>query len=201
MPYGRIRNISAGDLVLLQGDIPEYIGVIISGTANARINSERGDQTWVDQFKPDDFFGHISLLTQAPVDFEMTAESDMKALFVPAHKIKTLLASDNVFSVTLAQNLAERLSIMMSRLVEAATLSSSGRVCAELLRLSNPVGVEPDKLIVRPIPVFVELALRINSSRETVSRTINGLQKSGVLSREPGAILIHKPGELQSHVR
>lgn len=90
---------------------------------------------------------------------------------------------------------------MMNRLVEAVTLSSPGRVCAELLRLSHPVGIEPDKLIIRPTPVFVELAKQIDSTRETVSRTVSQLQKSGVLSREPGALLIHKPGALQARVR
>ena len=200
-PHGRIRKITAGEPVLFQGDISEHIGIIISGTASARINTERGDETWVDEFNPDDFFGHISLFTQSPLDFEVRAESDVKALFVPASKIESLITSETALSVTLAQDLAARLNIMMNRLVEAVTLSSPGRVCAELLRLSHSVGIEPDKLIIRPTPVFVELAKRIDSTRETVSRTVSQLQKSGVLSREPGALLIHKPGALQARVR
>jgi len=199
--YGRVRDILANDPILLQGDVSEHVGIIISGHASARINSERGDETWVDQFNPDDFFGHISLLTQAPIDFEIIAESDVKALLVPVRKFENLLTSEKVLSITLAQDLAARLNIMMNRLVEAVTLSSPGRVCAELLRLSHPVGIEPDKLIIRPTPVFVKLALRINSTRETVSRTVSQLQKSGVLSREPGALLIHKPDALHTRVR
>ncbi|MEP3889161.1 MAG: Crp/Fnr family transcriptional regulator [Hellea sp.] len=200
-PFGRVRSIAAGDLILFQGEAAEHIGIIISGRASARINTERGDETWVDQFEVDDFFGHISLLTQSPIDFEIKAETEVKALFVPIQKFKELLSSDKSFSAVLARDLAARLNIMMNRLVEAVTLSSPGRVCAELLRLSRPVGIDPGTLIIRPTPVFVELAVHINSTRETVSRTVNKLLKSGILSREPGALLIHKPESLQTRVR
>lgn len=200
-PFGRIRTIPAGDLILFQGQAAEHIGVIISGRASARINTERGDETWVDQFSVDDFFGHISLLTQSPIDFEIKAETDVKALFVPIQKFEELLSSDKTFSAVLARDLAARLNIMMNRLVEAVTLSSPGRVCAELLRRSRPVGIDPDTLIIRPTPVFVELAVHINSTRETVSRTVNQLLKSGILSRQPGALVIHKPEALQTRVR
>jgi len=154
MPHGRIRDISAGDSILFQGDISEHIGIINSVTASAQINTERGDETWVGEFNPDDFFGHISLFTQSPLDFEVRAESDVKALFVPAPKIEALLASETALSVTLVQDLGARLNIMMNRLVEAVTLSSPGRVCAELLRLSHPFGIEPDKFIIRPLSLL-----------------------------------------------
>ena len=200
-PFGRFRTIAAGDLILFQGEAAKHIGIIISGRASARINTERGDETWVDQFGVDDFFGHISLLTKSPIDFEIKAESDVKALFVPVQKFEKLLSSDKVFSAALARDLAARLNIMMNRLVEAVTLSSPGRVCAELLRLSRPVGIDPETLIIRPTPVFVELAVHINSTRETVSRTVSQLLKSGILSRQPGALLIHKPEALQTRIR
>lgn len=200
-PFGRIRTIAAGGLIVFQGEAAEHIGIIISGRASARVNTERGDETWVDEFGVDDFFGHTSLLTKTPIDFEIKAETDVTALFVPAKKFEDLLSSNIVFSAVLAKDLAGRLNLMMNRLVEAVTLSSPGRVCAELLRRAHPVGVDPETLIIRPTPVFVELALHINSTRETVSRTVSQLMKSGILSREPGALLIHKPEALQSRAR
>jgi len=200
-PFGSLKRLSAGDLILFQGGTAKHIGLIISGHASARVNTERGEETWVDQFNPGEFFGHTSLLSQAPIDFEIRAESDVKVLFVAAKKFEDLLLTDNALSATLSRDLAARLSVMTNRLVEAVTLSSPGRVCAELLRLSHPVGIDPDTLIVRPTPVFVELALRISSTRETVSRTVSQLQKNGILSRQPGALLIHKPAALQTRMR
>ena len=67
--------------------------------------------------------------------------------------------------------------------------------------MSNPIGVDPDRHIVRPNPVFVDLALRINSTRETVSRTVSELQKKGIVSREPGALVIQSPEKLKASVK
>jgi len=199
--HGRIRDFPAGASIILQGDELKSIGIIISGVASARVNSENGDETWVDQFNPEDFFGHISLLTQSPIDFELRANTDIRVLIIPAQKFQQLLISDTVLSVGLAQDLALRLKTMMHRLIEALTLSSTGRVCAELIRLAEPVGIDPDRLIIRPKPVFVDIAFRINSTRETVSRTVSRLQRSGIVSREPGSLLIHKPDALKNHMR
>ena len=55
--------------------------------------------------------------------------------------------------------------------------------------------------IIRPNPIFIELAERVNSTRETVSRTVSELQKKGILAREPGAIIINDPDRLRQNIR
>ena len=199
--HGVMKTVTQDEPILFQGETAKHIGLILSGRACARVTTEQGEEKWVDEFAEGDFFGHISLLSQAPIEFEIRAESDMKILLIPARKVESLLSSDTTLSTTLAQDLAARLNLMTNRLVEAVTLSSPGRVCAELLRLSRPVGINPDRLIIRPTPIFVELASRISSTRETVSRTVSQLQKSGILSREPGALLIHNPAGLQARLK
>jgi CRP-like cAMP-binding protein len=86
-------------------------------------------------------------------------------------------------------------------MIEAYTLSAKGRICAELSRLSRVIGKAPDTRIIRPNPVFVDLAQRVNSTRETVSRTVSDLQKKGILAREPGAIIIKNPTRLRDGIR
>ncbi len=198
---GRKKSFAAGAPVLYQGEDAQDIGLVISGKAKAVSYSEGGEETWLGRFCEGEFFGHISFLTQMPIGFEVTAETDMQALMIPAAAVNDMLGKDTDLGREFSKDLALRLSTMINRLIEALTLSAKGRVCAELMRLANPIGVDPDKLLVRPNPVFVELALRINSTRETVSRTVSELQKKGVLSREPGAILIHKPQALKASIK
>jgi len=199
--HGGTKNIKAGQSVVFQGDKSRYVGFVVSGRACASVSTESGQDVWIQNFEAGDFFGHIALLTDKPIDFEIMADTPFTAIMVPAKVFDKLLSGDAVLSLTLAKDLARRLHIMTNRLIEAVSMSSPGRVCAELLRLASPVGVDPDKLIVRPNPVFVELACRVSSSRETVSRTISDLQKCGILSREPGALLIHKPEALQRRMK
>ena len=181
--------------------IRDSVGFILSGKAKAVSYSENGDETWLGRFSEGEFFGHTSFLTQSPVNFEITAETNLTVLLISINNIRKLFETHSDIGRVFAKDLAARLDMMMRRLVEALTLSAKGRVCAELIRMSNPIGIDPSRHIVRPNPVFVDLALRINSTRETVSRTVSELQKKGIVSREPGALVIQNPERLRASVK
>jgi len=191
-----IKNFKPGDVISLQGESLESCGYILSGSAKAVSYSEKGDATWVGYFKPNEFFGHISLLTKSDTRFEISAEDHVEAVIIKVGVMQDLLAEKEDLSFILAQDLAARLDHLTARLIEAFTLSAKGRVCAELSRLARVIGVLPENLIIRPSPVFVELAQRVNSTRETVSRTVSELQKMGIVKRESGALIIMKPERL-----
>lgn len=198
---GRVQVASTGERLLFQGAPADHIGFVLSGRAKAIAFSENGTDTWIGHFEAGEFFGHISFLTKTDVRFEVSAESDMRLRIIPAADIQTFLETTPEMGEVLAHDLATRLDTMMTRLVEALTLSAKGRVCAELLRLSKPIGINPDMSVIRPNPVFVDMALRLNSTRETVSRAISELQKQGIIKREAGAIVIEKPEALQRAIR
>lgn len=195
------RIYDAGSVIALQGEATQKIGYVLSGRAKAVAFSENGEATWVGYFQIGDFFGHTALLSENPPPFEIIAETDVKVLFVTADIMKQLLTAQDSLSLEIAQDLAARLDQMTHRLIEAFTLSAKGRICAELARLSRVIGIAPDTRIIRPNPVFVELAERVNSTRETVSRTVSDLQKRGILAREPGAIIIKNPDRLREGIR
>lgn len=195
------RDYEAGHVLALQGEQAGKIGYVLSGRAKAVAFSEKGEATWVGYFQMGDFFGHTALLSDSPPPFEIIAETDVKVLFVSTATMQTLLDEREGLGLEIAKDLATRLDHMTNRLIEAYTLSAKGRICAELSRLSRVIGIAPDTRIIRPNPVFVELAERVNSTRETVSRTVSDLQKKGILAREPGAIIIKNPDRLREGIR
>ena len=198
---GMKKFFRSGEVIALQGEASGFVGFIISGRAKAVAFSEHGHATWVGHFNPDEFFGHISLLTGNHSQFEISAENDVEAIIISIDVMKDLLNKEDSLSQSLCSDLAIRLDHMTSRLIEAYSLSAKGRVCAELSRLSRVIGILPETLIIRPSPVFVELAERVNSTRETVSRTVSELQKKGVVRREAGALIINKPEALKAAIQ
>lgn len=198
---GRLQTALAGEQLVFQGEPAQHIGFVIYGRAKAVSFSESGAETWLGRFEAGQFFGHIAFLTETDIRFEVTAETTMQLRLIPIANIKSLLETTPDMNEVFARDLAGRLDMMMSRLIEALTLSAKGRVCAELLRLSRPIGINPDMSVIRPNPVFIDMALRINSRRETVSRAISDLQKDGIIKREAGAIIIKDPSALQKAMR
>ncbi len=195
------HQYESGSVLALQEEEPQKIGYVLSGRAKAVSFSKNGEATWVGYFNSGDFFGHTALLSENPPPFEIIAETDVKVLYINTETMRHLLEEQETLTLELAKDLANRLDQMTHRLIEAFTLSAKGRICAELSRLSRVIGMAPDTRIIRPNPVFVELAERVNSTRETVSRTVSDLQKKGILARQPGAIIITQPERLRQGIR
>ena len=198
---GSRKIFQRGEVIALQGEKPEFVSYIISGRAKAVSFSKHGDATWIGHFNPQEFIGHISLLTQHQSQFEICAETEVEAIVISVDAMKELLLKEEGLSLSLSNDLATKLDHMTSRLIEAFTLTAKGRVCAELSRLSRVIGILPENLIIRPSPVFVEVAERVSSTRETVSRTVSALQKKGIVKRESGALIINKPDLLKAAIQ
>jgi CRP/FNR family transcriptional regulator, cyclic AMP receptor protein len=84
----------------------------------------------------------------------------------------------------LAMILAQQYHAALDRMAARITLSATGRVCAELL---NAVGSSNS---ISPPPVIAALGLMAQTTRETASRTINGLERRGIVLRDPDRLTI-----------
>lgn len=190
------KNYTAGQTLDFQGQKSEYFSLVISGRIEAIVFSENGDEIWIDEYKAGDFIGHLSFLENTPSQFELVAASQASVYRLPRGKIRELMDDNIDLRDNILADLVQRLDVLTRGLTEAYALSAKGRICAELLRLSREIGIDPNKRIIRPNPVYVDFARRVNSTRETVSRTVSDLQKMGILSRQPGALIVEHPDKL-----
>lgn len=189
-----------GESFSLQDEPLKAIGFIISGKANAVSFSVNGVETWVGEYSDSQFIGAVSLLSSDIPAFEVRAQSRLVVRVISQEKMLKLMQANVALYHFVATDLALRLNTSMNSIIDLNSLSVKGRICSELMRLSLPIGINPDKHIIRPSPVFVDLARRLNSSRETVSRTVSELQGKGIIAREPGAMIIEYPDRLQDAI-
>jgi DNA-binding MarR family transcriptional regulator len=64
------------------------------------------------------------------------------------------------------------------------------RIYAELLRLGRKARKDDVASVISPPPTHAELAARVSSHREAVTRELNRLETEGFLERRRGAIVI-----------
>ncbi|WP_418152959.1 Crp/Fnr family transcriptional regulator [Litorimonas sp. RW-G-Af-16] len=179
-----------GEFVVEQDTQITDIWFVLKGQARAVIYSEDGQEIWMQSFGPGDLFGHSAVMTNSAVQFGIVAEKAMDLLIIPAKHFQERIQSDVGLSHRVATDLADRLNIMTLRMFELSTLSAPARIGMELLRLAQPIGIDEDRMIIRPAPVLSNMALKVQSTRETASRTVSRLLKMGLISRQPGAIVI-----------
>jgi len=194
------KTYKRGEVFCGQGEPIDAVGLVITGRATAICYSINGHETWISEYSEAQFIGLRSLLTTGDSSFEIRVTRNMQLLSISHEKMLKLMREEPGLCEAVAVDLAERLNKSVADLIDGNTLSVKGRICAELLRQALPIGIDPDRQIIRPSPIFVDLARRLNSTRETVSRTVSELQKKGILNREPGALVIENPERLREAV-
>jgi len=195
------RQIPSGSVFQFQGEFAEHIGIILSGRVFAQASTQEGYAIWLEEFGQNQLVGIESVFSGAPLGYELIAKTDVKIIYFTKEKFLALINSQPTAIELVLEEVASRLIQNTVRLIEANSLSAKGRICAELKRHSKPIGVEPDKFIIRPIPVFSEFALRVGSTRESVSRTVSDMAKFGVIERETGALIIPDMKKFDSYIK
>jgi CRP/FNR family cyclic AMP-dependent transcriptional regulator len=94
------------------------------------------------------------------------------------------------------QHLTRLVRSLSTRVYEFSTLAVQNRIHAELLRLAREgEAAERGVLIAHP-PTHSEIASRISTHREAVTRELNRLAKLGIVERRGTALLIADLGRL-----
>lgn len=96
------------------------------------------------------------------------------------------------------EELASRLEVASQKFYELVSYSVPLRVRSEILKLCERSETRDNAIEITPIPNFSELARRINTDRENVSREISYLSKNGILKKTKTSSVIIDPSYLKS---
>ena len=183
-------------VILKQGDEASATFLLVAGRAQALTYGLEGQMVLLHELLPGDFFGAIAQTEPAPEDADVVAIEDVRAAVFRMLDFLALLEAYGCVGLAVSRMLLKQLRATAARMVERTTLSAVGRVHAELLRLAR-LG---DGRTLRPMPVLSALAVRVHSTRETVSRTINALERRGLIRREADALVIVAPHRLEEMI-
>jgi CRP/FNR family cyclic AMP-dependent transcriptional regulator len=190
------RRYPARAIILKQGDRAGATYLLIAGRAHALTYRPEGHVVLLNEYLPGDFFGAIANAEPEPEDADVVAVENLRAAVFLVLDFLALVETYGCVGLAVSRMLLKQLRTTAARMAERTTLSAAGRVHAELLRLAR-LG---DGRMVRPAPVLASLAVRVHSTRETVSRTINALERRGVIRRESDGLVIVAPHRLEEMI-
>jgi CRP/FNR family transcriptional regulator, cyclic AMP receptor protein len=190
------RRYPVRAIILKQGDRAGVTFLLVAGRAHALVYGLEGQVVLLHEFLPGDFFGAIANAEPEPEDADVVAVEDLRAAAFLALDFLALVETYGCVGLVVSRMLLKQLRATATRMAERVTLSAAGRVHAELLRLAR-LG---DGRTVRPAPVLASLAVHVQSTRETVSRTINALERRGIIRREDDALVIVAPHRLEEMI-
>jgi len=178
-----VQNIDGGATIIAQEEDEDQVFILLEGSVRVVLLSESGQEIWLDWFGPGAIFGELAALTGKPRTSEIVAETACRIAAFAGPQFFDLLRAHGSIGLALSRILATRIHHTTQRMFELSALSAPGRIYAELLRMSEPSAKEGNSRTIQVAPSMTELARRVNTTRETTSRTVNDLERRGLLRR------------------
>ena len=188
------------ELVIDIDDDSTDVRFIISGSVRIIVRIAVGKEVILGEMSEGSFFGEISAIDGSPRSANVTTMTNSRIYTMPASVFREVLKESPDVSMKIMVMFAERVRALNNRLAEHSFLQAKHRLYSELMRLSKPRAANKAHRIVSPPPTQKELAERIGSRREVVSRELNSLERQGHIEKARGGIIIANVGELQHRI-
>ena len=98
------------------------------------------------------------------------------------------------------RHLVGLLRSLTARIVEFSTLGVKNRIHCELLRMAKAAMEDGSQSELDPAPTHSDLAARISTHREAVSRELSRLSKLGIIERKGRSIIVKDVERLERMV-
>lgn len=180
-----------GAVLFVEGQTPRGVFVLCSGKVKLSTTSKEGKVLILKQAEAGDVLGLSAAISCT--NYEMTAETATACQlnFVGRRDLMALLQNHSEVGTHAAQWLSREFQSAYRDMHELVLARSSSGKLARLLLSCAPRGVQiSNELHLRSIMTHEEMAQRIGSSRETVTRLLSHLKKKRLIRLEGATLII-----------
>lgn len=179
----QIKSYKKNDVLIHQDDNDDKVYLILKGQVKVSNYSMNGQEVWHTSIMAGHFFGEMAAISGQERSANVTALANTKLAVLSKANFLKLLRDDPDISLWVMRELVRRLSDTTTQAYNHVTKTVSERVHLELLSLCSSRRTKNGHYEIRPKPVLAQIARRINTDRETVSREVSKLVNAGILKR------------------
>jgi len=185
------RNYEPGEPIVdyldASGDDVYFIGM---GEARASIYSVDGKAVTFTDLGPGDMFGEYAAIDGARRSVTIEAKTKCAVASLSGPAFRELLQQEPAVVLALLRQFVAKIRTLTTRVYEFSALAVGNRIQAELLRLAKMSPQEGKSARISAPPTHSEIASRISTHREAVTRELNRLSRLGIIERKGTAILV-----------
>lgn len=191
----RFRHFERREVVCRKDDPADGLYLLFSGQLQVMDVAENGQEIGLNLIKPGAFFGELSVVDDRPRAAHVVALEASTVGVLPQVAARDLFYRLPRTAEAMMRHLTALVRSMTDFRVLLALPSAFQRVHAILHQLGKPM---PGGLVViQPLPKQHEVAIMVNTSRETVSRAIAQLIAEGVVEKDYRRLIVRKPSRLR----
>jgi CRP/FNR family cyclic AMP-dependent transcriptional regulator len=178
-----------GEVIFHRTDLSTDLYIVDSGKLNAVLEDEEGGEIVLAQFEKGAFFGELSLLDGKGRSATIVAEKDSELSVLKKDVFLEILYKNPRIAVELMTTLVDRLRKADEMIESLAFLEVGERLVKALLENASTSQASAGFLKAGKL-THKELAARIGSSREAVSKCLKVLASKTITKEANGNILI-----------
>ena len=184
------RRYNAGQQVISHLDDSTDVFLVIEGAVRAIIYSPSGKEVTFRDIGAGECFGELAAIDGLPRSATIAALTDSLVASMSAEIFWEVLRTYPDAAATLVKQLAGSVRTLTERVYEFSALAVRNRLHAELLRLARDHMAGENVAKIRPAPTHAEIASRISTHREAVTRELNQLSRDGLVERRSGTLVV-----------
>lgn len=195
----RIKKFARRDTVIQKGSPGDSLMFLLVGKLQVVDVTEDGRVVGLRLLRAGEFFGEIAVINAAPRSASVVALSEALVAFLPSKAALHLFTE----SPSVASQLLKHLATKIQQDSQFRSILSIHNTAQRIFAfIAMHTVVKPGNLnVVENLPTHQELANMINTSRETVTRTLLLLTQQGIIQKDLNCLIIRKPEELQKLVQ
>jgi CRP/FNR family transcriptional regulator, cyclic AMP receptor protein len=185
------RRFPKDTVVFFENEEGDSFFMILEGRVKVTILGDDGREVILSMLGPGDFFGEMALLDNEPRSATAIAVEETELLSLHRTDFQTVLTDNRSITSALIKVLTARLRRANHQISTLALLDVYGRVARVIVDMAREEGRRlRDGRIAFRRATHQEIANRIGTTRETVTRMLKDLERQGLIHIEGKEIVV-----------
>ena len=185
------RRYPKDSVVFFENEQGDFFFMILEGRIKVTILGDDGREVILSLLGSGDFFGEMALLDNEPRSATAIAVEDSELLSLHRNDFQAVLTDNRSIMVGLIKVLTARLRRANHQISTLALLDVYGRVARVIVDMAREEGRRlKDGRIAFRRATHQEIANRIGTTRETVTRMLKDLERQGMIHIEGREIIV-----------
>lgn len=196
-----LLHVRAGQTVMTLGAQTTGVYLVLEGRVQVALYSLGGQEVILRDMGIGELLGELAALDSRPRSASIIALVDCVLASIPGEEFRNMIGATPEAALWLVTKLADRIRDLTEKMYERNTLRVASRLHCELLRLCASAVETEAGLLVEPAPTHAELAARIGTHREAITREMAYLLQQGIIVQMRRRLLVTNVADLLQLVR
>ena len=185
------RHYESGKFIFLEDSEGEQCFFVVQGSVKVTRLSKDGREVILAMLNEGEFFGEMALLDGESRSANVIALEETEVLTLNREDFLVVLHDYPQIAIQLLKEMADRLRKSDRQIASLSLSDAEKRIALCIIRFADEQGIiQRGQVSIPKMPIQQDIANMAGTSRETVSRAINLLEKEHFIKRQGRELLI-----------